>query len=300
MRENSNKQRAVSRDVLSVISGVCIIAFLIVNGCSDQIKTGKPTITVSILPQKYFVERIAGERFKVQVMVPPGADSHTFEPNARDVQNLANSSVYFQIGYIDMEQAWMNTFVSVNPQMKVTGPPKEVSLIRPGEGHTGIDPHIWLSPAEVRKIATEMLQVFIELDPGHATHYHENFEQFIKEVDTLDRELSMTLSPLKGKTVIVYHPALAYLARDYGFYQIAIEEEGKPPSARHIREVINLAEKENIRTILIQRQLDADMARSIANQINGQVRVIDPLAYEWMANMRDIARLLISSLNPEE
>lgn len=298
MTGKSKKQKAKSRRIARYSVRILLMGVVLIFGCSERSQRATPTITVSILPQKFFVERIAGDRFEVQVMVPPGADSHTYEPSARDVQNLANSAVYFRIGYIDMEQAWMNSFLSVNPRMKVTGLPEEVSLIRPGQGHTGIDPHVWLSPAEVRKIAAGMLQAFIELDPEHAINYQANYGQFMKELDTLDRELAMALSPLKGKTVIVYHPALAYLARDYGFHQVAIEEEGKPPSARHIREVINLAEKENIRTILIQHQMDADMARSIANEINGQVSVIDPLAYDWMANMREIARLLNNTSQP--
>ncbi|MDD5507638.1 MAG: zinc ABC transporter substrate-binding protein [Bacteroidales bacterium] len=273
-----------------VITGVVILFAM--NGCWNQILIEKPIVTVSILPQKFWVEQIAGDRFTVQVMVPPGVDYHTWEPSPKDMKNLSASSLYFSMGTLDFERAYLSRFRSANPRMVVVGPPGDLDLISDDHLHGGTDPHFWLSCAEVRKVIAPMVQAIVQADPAHGDTYQQNYARFLREIDTLETYLSGQLRPLKDRTVIIYHPALAYLARDYGFHQVSIEEEGKNPSALHMKEIVDLARQEQISTILVQRQIDQEMAAGIADEIGGQVEVIDPLAYSWMDNLREIARIL--------
>lgn len=288
----SKKQKAKSKNTITAIWCAAVFAALLFNGCSHRENIEKQVITVSILPQKYWVERIAGDRFDVRVMVPPGADSHTYEPSPKDVQQLSESSLYFSLEYIDFEQSYLHKFQSVNPRMNIIGLPEDITLIQDDDGHNGVDPHFWLSVAEVRKIIKSMLQPIIRLDPGHEDLYRENCDRFLQELDTLETFLAQTLASVNGKTVIIYHPTLAYLARDYGFSQAALEEGGKSPSAHHLKEIIDLARQMNIRTIFIQQQFDRSMAQGVAGEIGGQIEVLDPLAYQWVDNLREIARKL--------
>jgi zinc transport system substrate-binding protein len=288
----SKKQKAKSKNIITLLWSAAILAALVFAGCSEKGRAEKQVITVSILPQKFWVEQIAGDRFDVQVMVPPGADSHTYEPSPKDMKNLSVSALYFSMGFLDFERTYLKKFQAGNPRMKIVQSPDDLSLIDDDSGHTGIDPHFWLSVKEVRKITRNMLREIILLDPDHADFYQQNYGRFTLELDTLDSFLSNELSAVRGRTVIIYHPALAYLARDYGFFQVSIEMEGKNPSAYHMKEIVDLARQENINTILIQKQIDREMAEGVAGEIKGEVEVIDPLAYSWMDNLQEIARML--------
>ncbi len=269
-----------------------VVVLLAQTGCGVRDRPERPTVTVSILPQKYWVERIAGDRFDVQVMVPPGVDSHTYEPAPKDMKKLSESSLYFSLEYIDFERSYLSKIASVHPGMKVIGLPEDITLIEGDAEHGGVDPHFWLSVVEVRKIVAGMLDPIIQLDPGHAGLYRENYERFVQDMDTLEAFLLQALAPGRGQTVIIYHPTLAYLARDYGFLQLSLEEGGKNPSVGHMKEIIDLARQMDIKTILIQQQIDQTMAQGVADEIGGQVEVLDPLAFDWLENMRKIARLL--------
>lgn len=269
-----------------------VVIFFTMNGCGNQELAIKPVVTVSILPQKYWVEQIAGDRFEIQVMVPPGIDYHTYEPSPKDMKDVSSSLLYFSLGYLDFEKIYLDKLQAANPRMVLVEPPADLTLIRDDHGHGGTDPHYWLSCHEVRKLAVSMLQAINQIDPAHSDVYRQNYDRFLQQMDTLDVFLSQQLSPLRGRAVIIYHPALAYLARDYGFRQVSIEEEGKSPSAWHMKEIVDLARQENITSILIQRQIDWEMAMGVASEIDGQVVVIDPLAYSWMDNLREIARIL--------
>ena len=291
MRGERRKEKGERRKREWILFGMGIILFAM-NGCGNQKLVEKPIITVSILPQKYWVEQIAGDRFTIQVMVPPGVDYHSWEPSPKDMKNLSASSLYFSMGTLDFEKTYLSRFRSANPRMVVVGPPGDLNLISDDHGHGGTDPHFWLSCAEVRKTTAPMVQAILQADPAHADIYQQNYARFMLEIDTLETYLSGQLHPLKGRTVIIFHPALAYLARDHGFRQVSIEEEGKNPSARHMKEIVDLARQEQIRTILVQRQIDWEMAAGIADEIGGQVEVFDPLAYSWMDNLREIARIL--------
>jgi zinc transport system substrate-binding protein len=288
----SKEQKAKSKNIFKAVLGTAMLAALLFSGCYEKGQNQKQIVTVSILPQRFWVEQIAGDRFDIQVMVPPGVDYHTYEPTPKDMKDLSASSLYFSLGHLDFEKVYLDRFQSANPQMVLVGPSEDLSLIMGDHGHGGIDPHFWLSCTEVRKTIIPMLQAIIQLDPAHAVIYQQNYARFLREIDTLETFLSRQLQPLKDKTVIIYHPALAYLARDYGFRQVSIEEEGKHPSAYHMKEIVDLARQQHIRTILVQRQIDREMAAGIADEIGGQVEVIDPLAYSWMDNLREIARIL--------
>ncbi|MDD5694700.1 MAG: zinc ABC transporter substrate-binding protein, partial [Bacteroidales bacterium] len=197
------RDRGWSMWVMSVV--ICVAAV----GCHPREPSEKPTVTVSILPQKYWVERIAGDRFNVRVMVPPGADSHTYEPTPKDMKDLSESALYFSLESIDFERSYLDKFRSVNPRMKVIGLPENIALIENEPDHAGVDPHFWLSVKEVRKIVGSMLEPIIQLDPGHADLYRENHYRFMQDMDTLEAYLNQKLAPGRGRTVIIYHPTLA-------------------------------------------------------------------------------------------
>jgi zinc transport system substrate-binding protein len=261
-----------------------------------QPKGNGRVITVSILPQKFLVEQICGDQYRVQVMLPPGANHETYEPTPRDMANLEGANLYFSIGYLDFELNWLPRFAMAQPGLEVVNTSQGISLV---QGHhdardigNGIDPHTWLSPENARIQASTIEKALVKADSSHSAYYQQNLEKFEKLVDSIDNRIKEILATSPGKSFLIFHPALAYFAREYGLEQISIEFEGKEPSAERIRELIDMARKKHIKTILISREFDTRNAEAIASEIHARIIVFDPMAADWPGNMIHLATLI--------
>ncbi len=264
---------------------------------------------VSIVPQKYFVEKIGGEHVKVEVMVRPGASPATYEPKPAQMVELSNSKVYFAIG-VPFEETWLEKIAAANSAMKVVHTEQGIEKVPMGgyhhHGATGsdknhheggrLDPHIWLSPPLVMVQLRTILSTLKELDPGHGQVFEANYQTFVSEIKALDQELKSLLEGKSGRRFMVFHPAWGYFAGAYGLEQIPVEIEGKDPKPSQLKELIARARKNDIRVIFVQPQFSAKSARQIAREIEGEVVTADPLAADWLSNLREVAAKFKSAL----
>jgi len=284
----------------------CLILFLLILFCAcnfDKSEKQNDQITVSILPQKFFVEKIAPGRFNINVMIPPGASPASYEPTPQQMKDLSESVIYFRIGYIGFEQAWINNIRQTNKDLKIVELPKDIVLIRE-ESHShgnhvhegGIDPHIWLSPKSVEKITTTIYNELIKIDPENQNFYQDNYLEFLSEIKNINDSINESLQSLTNRKFLIFHPALTYYARDYDLIQIPMELEGKNPTPEHLKEILDIAKRDNIRVILIQKQFDKENAVTVAKEINATIIQIDPLEYEWLENMGEITNSLKEAL----
>jgi zinc transport system substrate-binding protein len=282
-----------------------ILIALTLSGFSGCHRTGEndlnQVVTVTIMPQKFVVEKIAGDLFTIHVMIPPDANPHHFDPSPRQIMNLANSKIYFKIGYIDFELTWINKLEREYPSIHFIDTSEGVELMDDensecGHLHGNIDPHIWSSPRNMKIIAANTAKAFIRLDPENQHIYLDNLKYFEQELDSIDQYITQKLAHLDSRSFLIYHPALTYFARDYGLEQIAIENEGKESSVRHFRSIVRLAGEKNISTIFVQLQFNRDEARTLEKEINGKIITIDPLAYDWKNQMLYITDQLADHL----
>mgnify|MGYP000622157345 CR=1 FL=1 len=155
--------------------------------------------------------------------------------------------------------------------------------------HAGLDPHIWLSPQLVKIQARAILNALKEADPGHRNVYESNFRDFAARIDQLDADLKKIFAGKEDLQFMVFHPAWGYFARDYGLVQVPIEIEGKNPKPAQLQALIAAARSEGIKVIFVQPQFSTKRAKLVAREIGGQVVAADPLALNWLENMRVVA-----------
>ena len=276
---------------------------------SAAASTGAFNVTVSILPEKYFVERIGGESVSVNVMVGPGDSPHTYEPKSDQMTALSHSALYFAIG-VDFENAWMDRIAAANPGMKIVDVSAGLEKIpmtshhhagetaAAGSADTGeLDPHVWTSPENVKAIAKTIYQALAESDPAHQAEYQTNLDAFLQDIDGLESDIQASLTNISSNTFIVFHPSWGYFARDFGLEQIPIEIQGSEPSAQELAGIIDEAKAENAKVIFGQPEFSSRTADYIAREINGQVILIDPLAEDWLENLRGVAKTFAQVLN---
>lgn len=269
---------------------------------------GKPVITVTIEPLRYFTEAIAGDRFTVVSMVPKGTSPETYDPTPQQLMDLAESKAYFRIGYIGFEQTWTDKLTDNVPHLQFFDMSQGVNLIY-DDGHThhheeqaaneghqhsgGVEPHIWNSTVNAQIIAGNILKALCSIDKANEAIYLERYNQLCRQIEHTDSLISQTLStPGADGAFMIYHPALSYFARDYGLHQIPIEAGGKEPSPAHLKELINTCRKEKVRIIFVQPEFDRRNAELIAKQTGTKIVGINPLSYDWETEMLNTAKAL--------
>lgn len=257
-------------------------------------------VFVSILPQAYFVNRVGGDRVDVSVMVGPGHSPATYEPLPKQIAKLSKANLYFRVG-VPFENVWIHRVSKANPGMKVIDTRRGIDLLtmktHPHGGHArahnhseGLkDPHVWLSLRLVKVLAKNICDALIAEDPAHKSFYQDNLTAFQGDLDKMDADISEILKNMRTRTFMAFHPAWGYFARDYSLKQVPIEIEGKEPTARTLAYIIEQAKEEDIKIVFVQKQFSTRSAEAVARAIHGRVVPIDPLARDYLNNMRKIA-----------
>lgn len=245
-------------------------------------------VMVSILPQKYFVERVGGDRVQVAVMVEPGASPATYEPKPDQMTALSQAQAYFSIG-VPFEKAWLERIQAANPALQLVDTTAGIERRPMGANTENLDPHVWLSPALVKIQAQAIAATLSALDPSYATAYQSRLDAFAADIDALDAGIRTTLDGVSQRKFMVFHPAWGYFAHDYDLEQIAVEVGGQEPSAAELAALIERAEAEQISVIFAQPEFSTQAAETIAGQIGGEVILIDPLNPDWLGNMQTVA-----------
>lgn len=252
------------------------------------------TVSVSIPPEAFLVERIGGDSVSVQVLVEPGQSPATYEPTPAQMAALENADVYFRIG-VPFEDALMDRISASMPALNVVDLREGIELqpVSGGESahvHGRMDPHTWLDPDNAAIQARTIQQELARIDPGSAEVYAENLQTLLRDLEEVNREIAEMLAPVKGSKMFVFHPAFGYFARACGLEQVPIEVEGREPAPRELQHIIERAEAEDVRVIFVQPQFSNASALAIAAEVDATIVRLDPLARDYLENLREMAR----------
>ena len=271
------------------------LVLILASGCvKKQEKGTKDSITVSILPQKYFIEQMVGNRYVVNVVLKDGANHESYEPTMHQVQELEKSGLYLMLHGNAFDKVWADRLKERNPQMQVVDLSKDIDLIASGEcsGHdgdsdaheahsSGTDPHIWVSPSTAKVMIANIRDALNEFFPADSLLISEGYNKLKTRLDSMDLHYKRSLAPFAGKTFMVYHPATSYLARDYGLKELAIETEGKEPSVASLKDLIEEGRSSQVNLILMQQEFDNRQVAIAAQETGATVVLFNPMAYDW-------------------
>lgn len=296
-------------------------------GVADRIR-----VFVGIPPQAFFVERIGGPRVAVEVLVAPGQSPHTYEPTPQQIARLVSSRLYFSTG-MEFEDVLAGRLAGGGSTLEVVDTRAGIPLRAadgespaqaPPAGHDAHDhehdphednagdsahahhahapgapdPHVWLSPPLVRIQARTIAAALARVDPAGADEYAERLRAFDLELAALDAHVRDALAPCRGRTLFVFHASYGYFADAYGLTQIAVEVAGKEPTPRQLAALVERARTSGARAIFVEPQYPSATAHALAREIGCPVVELDPLARDYLENMRAMTRRVAEALRP--
>lgn len=258
----------------------------------------KPTISVSIPPQKHLVQKIAANTLKINVVIPAGTDEHNLDFKPATMKGLENSDIYFTIG-LEIERVFEDKFKSNFKNLQIIDTGKGLRSLNDTHSHEhhehsndSKDPHIWFDPILLKAQAELITKALNTKYPQHKTLFESNLIKTQNELDALHAELSALLKKAKHKKFIIYHPSLAYFAARYDLVQLPVQIEGKEPKARDLQRLIKTAKKEKIQVILVQKGFSQTATKTLAKELNAKVLEIDNLSEDFGEELLKIARIL--------
>jgi zinc transport system substrate-binding protein len=247
-------------------------------------------VQVSIEPLQYLVERVGGEHVDVGVVVRAGQAPETYEPTPRQIAALAEAAVFFGVG-MPLEASWYRQLggdAALQPEWVDLG----VELV---ESNGGYDPHVWLSPVNAQHMVSTIRRALSGLSPEHAESFDANATDLHDELELLHGDITAVLKESGVETFLVFHPAWGHFARAYGLEQLAVESDGKEPGPRALIEVIRRARQERIQTLFLDPRHNTRLAGTIAEAIDGEIKMLDPLSYDYINNLRSAAQAIATS-----
>lgn len=260
------------KNAVRVLEAAIFLFFIA--GCSVKTVDEQNDILVcsSVFPISQIAQSVLGDSGVAFNLVPPGANPHVFEPAPSDARKLAEADIILCVS--PELDGWMEKFAGSETKVLYLDKYFSEKNMEPGD-----NPHIWLSLKYALLIASAVRETAVEIKPDRREYYEDNFRDFEREISSLDSFASEKFSGLKEVYFIQWHPAWNYLANDYGLPEpMSIESgHGDEPTAAELKKIIDFAEENSVRVIVVEANSDMRQAEIIAGQINANIAVLDPV-----------------------
>ena len=273
--------------LLVVLPAVGLLAACLVLGsCSHRSpEHGRLAVTTSIFPLADVVRAIGGQGVEVNVLIPPGASPHVFEPSPEVYRRFSETRLFVMVG-AGLE-FWAEKLIEANAgeDLRVLRAADGVELIQTGghdheqeQHHTG-NPHVWLDPVLMNDLAERICRTLSDLDPGRSPEYSRNLSRFQGQLTGLHREIESAVARFGIREFVAFHPSWSYFARRYGLHEAGIIQRspGRDPTPRQIEEIIAAVQRYHIRAVFAEPQFNTTAARAIAEETGAEVLILDPL-----------------------
>lgn len=282
----------------------------LLSGCTTT-ESDKISIAVTIIPQKAFVEAVAGDLVDVVTVIPPGNSPANYDPDAKTMTEIMSSDIYFTIGVPteegnilgelnDMKVVHLEDMVAEKYPDRYFGEAEEHEEEDHDEdehSHEGRDPHIWLSIKRVIYMTEIIRDELIKLDPDNEETYKTNAASYIADLEALDLEIKDMYDEFTMKTFIIYHPSFGYFADDYGLDMMELEEDGKDATSQNLTDVIDFARDNNIKTVFYQSEISSTQVNAFADELDANKVQLNPLSEDYINNFKSVAEEIKKALH---
>ena len=286
-----NRKRVIIVLII-LIFAVGALYYLASKKIDTTVNEGKIGVSVSIAPQVEFVKAVGGDKVDVSLMVPPGADPHTYEPLPSQLSHVSNANMYAEIGTpIEFEVNYMDKIKATNPNMLVVNTSQGINLIpnsAENDSNT-MDPHDWVDPKNAKIMVNNIYQGLVQVDPADKDYFQENRDQYLKQLDELDKNTTNILKGKHGTNILIYHPSFGYYTKDYNLTEVGAMINDEEPSPQRIAMMVDIAKQNNITVIYSEPEYDPKFMQSIAAQIGAQVLIVNDLDEHYIQNMGNVA-----------
>jgi zinc transport system substrate-binding protein len=270
--------------VLTVI-GLALAGRLLCFGADKPSARPRIKIMTTVFPLLEFARAVAGERGEVNLLLPPGAEVHTWQPRVSDMERFAALDLLIFIG-ADLEPWLADILRSVSrPGLRTLEVTRGLVLL-PGNDKSlpradihEMDPHIWLDFGLDQVILDQIRKRLSEIEPENAAYFERGAASYNEKLQRLDAKYQDHLSRCRQKTFIFGgHSAFAYLARRYHLEQIPVYglSPDAAPTPRQLVDVISLAKKHDIKTIFFETSVSDKLARLIAREVGADTSLLYP------------------------
>ncbi|MBH0172700.1 zinc ABC transporter substrate-binding protein [Fictibacillus sp. 23RED33] len=276
------------------------------NSTSDQ-KEGTLKIYTTMYPLEYFTERIGGKHVEVSSIIPPGADAHTYEPSTKKMVEMTEGDafVYNKLESDEFSSSVADTLkeedmpiidgakgISYHESAEHEGEEhaheeeehahEEENHAHEEEGHHehgSLDPHIWLDPVLAQRIADNIYNGLVKLNPDAKAEFKKNHKALVADLEKLDSTFKTKVEEAPKNSFIVSHAAYGYWAERYGLEQIAISglSPSHEPSQHQIEEIIENAKKEKTSYILYEENVNNKVAAMIKKEVGAETLTLHNL-----------------------
>ena len=264
---------------------------------------GKLLVAATIVPLGDFCQKIGGDLVQVQVLIPPGASPHAFEPPPSVMARASQARVFVYIGaglepWADklLRSRGGDGLVVVEaaqgvPLLKDTHQHHHEEAEKPGHSgrhheaeesadlQPGGNPHIWLDPVLAQDICRKIASAFIQADPGHRAQYEANLKNYLAALDELHREIDSRARGWRLRDFVSFHPSFSYFARRYNLHEVGTIEAapGREPTPRHLKNLVAAIRGYGIKVVFAEPQLNPRVAEVIAQEAGVKVLKLDPM-----------------------
>lgn len=283
----SSSQHPIKRLILA------LFPLLVLAACSNRTPSSeRPPVLATISFLADIAQNVAGERFKVEALIPSGLDPHSFEPTPSDVIRIAESQVLIANG-AGLEE-WLQEVIQ-----NAGDPPGGVRLVieaasglpyrtpQAGElaGHAGEhqegDPHLWLDPNLVITYVENIRAGLTRFDPQGADVYAQNAAAYTDRLQELDRWIQQQVQeiPPQRRVMVTNHESFGYFADHYGFQIIGAiipsVSSGSTPSAQQFADLVERIRSAGAPAVFLETGANPQLAEQLAQETG--VRVVSPL-----------------------
>ena len=287
------KKKRVLIVIIFLIIATGVLSYLAVKDSSTNNNNGKLGVAVTIGPEVEWVNAVGGDKVSVTLMVPEGSDPHTYEPLPSQLAQVSNAKMYVEIGTpLEFETNYMDKIRSTNPDMIVVNASQTIQLIpnsAENESNT-MDPHVWTDPKNAFIMVNNIYNGLVQVDPADKDYFQKNRDQYIHQLQELDKNTTKLLKGKQKTDILIYHPGFGYYAKDYNLTQVGAMLNDEEPSPQRIAMMVDIAKQNNITVLFNEPQYDPKYMQSIASQVSGQVLTVNDLDEHYIQNMMNVAR----------